>query len=102
MPKFVFAYHGGKMPESPEEGAKVMAAWGAWFEELGDAVVDGGGPVGESRTVTAAGVSDGGGANPLSGYSVVNAENAEAAVAMAKGCPILDAGSVEVSEVLDM
>lgn len=102
MPKFVFAYHGGKMPESPEEGAKVMAAWGAWFETLGDAIVDGGGPVGMSKTVTADGVSDGGGANPLSGYSVVNADNLDAAAEMAKGCPILDAGSVEVSEVLDM
>ncbi len=102
MPKYVFAYHGGKKPETPEEGAEVMAAWGAWFETLGDAVVDGGGPVGTSRTVTSGGVADDGGANPLSGYSVINADSMDAAVTMAKGCPILDAGSVEVSEVMDM
>lgn len=102
MPKYVFAYHGGKMPESPEEGAKVMAAWGAWFESLGDAVVDGGGPCGMSKTVTSGGVSDGGGANPVSGYSVVSADNADAAAEMAKGCPILDAGSVEVAEIHEM
>ena len=24
MPKFVFAYHGGKMADTPEEGAKQM------------------------------------------------------------------------------
>ena len=41
MPKFVFAYHGGKAPESPEEGAKVMAEWNAWYGSMGEAVVDG-------------------------------------------------------------
>lgn len=102
MPKFVFAYHGGKPPESPEEGEKVMAAWGAWFETLGSAVVDGGAPVGVSKTVSASGVADGGGSNPLSGYSIVNADNIDAAVEMAKGCPILDGGSVEVAEAMDM
>ncbi len=102
MPKFVFAYHGGKPPESPEEGEKVMAAWGAWFETLGAAVVDGGAPVGISKTVSAGGVADGGGSNPLSGYSIVNADNIDAAVEMAKGCPILDGGSVEVAEAMDM
>ncbi len=102
MPKFVFAYHGGKPPESPEEGEKVMAAWGAWFETLGSAVVDGGAPVGVSKTVSASGVTDGGGANPLSGYSIVSADHIDAAVEMAKGCPILDGGSVEVAEAMDM
>ncbi len=102
MPKFVFAYHGGKPPESPEEGEKVMAAWNAWFQTLGSAVVDGGAPVGASKTVSAGGVADGGGANPLSGYSIVNADNLDAAIEMAKGCPILEAGTVEVAEALDM
>ena len=85
MPKFVFAYHGGSMPETPEEGEKVMAAWGAWFEGLGSAVVDGGNPVGMSKTVTANGVEDNGGANPLSGYSIVEAANIDDACEMAKG-----------------
>ena len=30
MANYIFAYHGGKMPETPEEGERVMAAWGAW------------------------------------------------------------------------
>jgi len=29
MPKYLLGYHGGGMPGTPEEGAKVMAAWGA-------------------------------------------------------------------------
>ena len=103
MANFVFAYHGGKPPESPEEGAKVMAAWNAWFETLGPAIVDGGAPVGASKTVASGGVSDGGGSNPLSGYSIVSADNIDAAVEMAKGCPILeDGGNVEVAEAMEM
>ena len=72
MPKYVFAYHGGSAPQDPAEGAKVMEAWMAWFGELGAAVVDGGAPTGQSKTIAAGGaVSDGGGANPISGYSVI-------------------------------
>ncbi len=103
MTKFIFAYHGGKAPESPEEGQKVMQAWMNWFGELGDAVIDGGNPLGMSKTVSSGGVADDGGANPLGGYSLVDAPDIDAAVAMAKGCPMLgDGGSVEVAECLDM
>ena len=31
---FVFAYHGGKIPESPEEGPKHMARFEAWVGGL--------------------------------------------------------------------
>jgi hypothetical protein len=104
MAKFVFAYHGGQMPESPEEGQKVMAAWGAWMESLGAAIVDPGNPVGMSKTVTSSGVEDNGGSNPLSGYTLVQADTIEAAIEMAKGCPVLVGGhgSVEVAEAMDM
>jgi hypothetical protein len=102
MPKFMFAYHGGKAPESPEEGAEVMARWQAWFGTMGDAVVDGGNPAGPSKTVSKDGVANDGGSNPLGGYSLVQAENIEAAVEMAKGCPIMDHGTVEVAEAMEM
>ena len=52
MPEFVFAYHGGTTPSSPEEGAKVMAQWKAWFDGMGDAVALPGAPVGMSKTVS--------------------------------------------------
>ncbi len=103
MPKFVFAYHGGKMPETPEEGAKEMEKWKAWFADMGSAVVDGGNPVGMSKTVSADGVADNGGANPLSGYSLVSVDTMDAAIALAQGCPILNSeGSVEIAEAIDM
>lgn len=103
MAQFIFAYHGGSAPESPEEGEKVMAAWMAWFGGMGDKVVQPGNPVGMSKTVSASGVADDGGANPLSGYSVVTADSIEAACEMASGCPIIaDGGSVEVAEIMEM
>lgn len=104
MPKFVFAYHGGKKPESEEEGAQVMAAWQAWFAEMGDAVVDGGNPVGQSWTVSTGGVEETGGANPISGYTLIQAPDMVTAVKYAKGCPMVQSGhgSVEVAEALDI
>ena len=105
MPKYVLAYHGGgEMPETEEEQERELAAWNAWFGELGDAIVDGGNPIAGSVTVGAdRSVSEGGGANPLSGYSLIKADDLDAAVEMAKGCPILsNGGSVEVAEAIAM
>jgi len=104
MPKYILAYHGGSLPDSEAEQAAVMAAWGTWFDSLGDAVVDGGNPVGAAQTLAADGaVSDGGGANPVSGYSLITASDLDAAVSVAKGCPILSAGgSIEVGETVEM
>jgi hypothetical protein len=104
MPKYVFAYHGGSVPETAAAQAEAMAAWGTWFETLGDVVIDGGNPTSQSKTVAANGsVSNGGGANPLSGYSLISAASIDDAVKHAKGCPILKVGgSVEVAEAIDM
>ncbi|MDV7144575.1 hypothetical protein R3X27_18000 [Tropicimonas sp. TH_r6] len=104
MPKFVFAYHGGKKPESEEEGAKVMEAWQAWYAGMGDAVVDGGNPVGQSWTVKQGSVEQTGGANPISGYTLIQAPDMVTAVNYAKGCPMVQDGSgnVEVAEAFDM
>ena len=104
MPGYIFAYHGGKMPETEEEGARVMAQWEAWLGGMGTAALDPGNPVGPSSTVHPDGsVSCDGGANPLSGYSLVSADSIDHATEIAKGCPILEAGgSVEIAEIVEM
>ena len=104
MSQFIFAYHGGKRPETPEEGEKVMAQWNAWFGTMGDDLIVPGAPLGMSKTVDDSSITDDGGANPLSGYSVVAAESIEVACEMAKGCPMVQdhSGSVEVAEILEM
>ena len=104
MTQFVFAYHGGNSVMTPEQGQDMMAKWGAWVAGLGAAMVDPGHAVGKSVTVSASGVADNGGANPISGVSVVEAATLDAAVAMAKACPhiTLAGGSIEIAPVLDM
>jgi hypothetical protein len=71
---------------------------------MGNAVVDGGNPVGMSSTVQSNGsVKSDGGSNPVSGYSLVEASDLDDALGKAKACPILAAGgSVEVAEAIDM
>lgn len=102
MSKFIFAYHGGQKPETEAEGAAVMARWHAWFEAMGEAVIDRGNPVGLSTTVSEAGVVNDGGANPLSGFSIIEADDLETAIALAKNCPIIGSGSVEIAETMQM
>ncbi|MET0147186.1 MAG: YciI family protein [Ilumatobacteraceae bacterium] len=104
MSTYVLAYHGGTIPDSEAEQAATMQAWGSWFGSLGDAVVDGGNPTGASSTIGADGaVTAGGGANPISGYSVLRATDLDAALTLAKGCPLLAAGgSIEVAEIIEM
>jgi hypothetical protein len=104
MANYLLAYHGGSMPETEAAQAEVMAAWGKWFGELGAAVVDSGNPVGQARTIASSGATtDGGGANPVTGYSIIKADNIESAVAMAAGCPVLrDGASIEVAETFNV
>ena len=104
MAKYLFVYHGGKMASNPQEAKDAMTAWGAWFGALGAAVIDGGNPVAKSYTVKADGslVSDGG-ANPASGYSLIEAASVEDAHAKAKGCPLLKhGGTIEIAQAMDM
>ena len=102
MPEYIIAYHGGKEPESPEEGAKGMEKWKAWMGGLGDAMVNPGTPMGMNKTVTSDGVSDEDGPNRLTGYSIVKADNMDGALEMAKTCPFLEMGTLEVAELMQM
>ena len=52
MGKYVFAYTGGSMAETPAAQEAAMQAWGAWFGTLGSAVVEMGSPFGPSRLAT--------------------------------------------------
>ena len=99
MPHFLFAAHGGKTPETPEETEVEIDRWQTWFDEIGPTIVDPGNPVGMSTTVSADGVAEHGGSNPLSGYNIIHTESMEQAVALAKACPIIGDGTVEVAEI---
>jgi len=79
-----------------------MAKWRTWAGSLGTAVVNPGNPVGKSSTVSSSGFADDGGANPLAGFQLVQADSMDVAVEMTKGCPHLDHGTIEVAELIEM
>ena len=93
------AYDMSDMPE--EEIAKVMEAWGEWLGSMGDSVIDKGdafkeGKVLEDGKVTAA---DG----LTSGYTIIEAESFDEALAHAKNNPSAKEGSiVEVYEAFGL
>ena len=77
MANYLLLYHGGSMPETQDEQAKVMA-----ISAGGSVSTDASGP---------------------SGYSIIKADSLDAAVALAKGCPVLQGGaSVQVVETFDV
>ena len=94
MANFVLLYSGGGMPETQAEIAQVMQAWGAWFGQLGSALVDGGNPFTPvaKRIAKDGSVSDAP-AGIASGYSIIKADSLDAAVALAKACPVLLGGA---------
>jgi hypothetical protein len=101
MSNYLLAYRGGGMAETEEARQAAMAAWGAWFGQLGSAIVDAGNPFAGSSTVSSDGSVGQGNGSGLTGYSVVQADDLGAATELAKGCPILkDGGSVDVYETL--
>ena len=103
MSNYFIAYHGGKKPESPDEGAKHMEKWKAWVGGLGDAVVNPGTPLGMSKIVSSTGVSDDDGSNTMSGFSIVKADSFDSALDMAKACPYLEiGGTLKVAELMEM
>ncbi len=102
MSTYIIAYHGGKKPETPEDGAKHMGKWQDWIKSLGDAVVNPGTPLGPSKIVSSEGVSDNNGPDRLTGFAMVKADSLDAAIEIARADPFLAMGNVEVAEVFNM
>jgi hypothetical protein len=98
MANFVLLFHGGSMPETPEEGQKIMAAWTDWFGTLGSSLIDGGNPASRTKTLGADGSVTDDPAGP-SGYAIISAGSIDEAVEKAKGCPVRQGGaSISVVE----
>ena len=62
-------------------------------------IVEPGNSVGAARTVSGEGLRDTGGSNPLSGYNIIHDESIDQAIELAKACPIIGDGSIEVAEI---
>ena len=103
MPQYLITYLGGNHPATPEEGKEHFAKYKAWLASLGPAAVSPANPIKETKTLHADRSITAGGATTMSGFTIVDADSQEAAIALAKTCPFLDiGGSLEVSELMKM
>jgi hypothetical protein len=103
MSRYLIVYLGGDQPATAEEGQQHFAKYMEWLSSLGDAAVSPANPLKDTSTVNPDGSVSSGGVSTMSGYTIVEADSMEAALAMARACPFLDiGGSLEVSELMEM
>lgn len=96
MAKFLFSYRMSN--DYAPGGTDVMAAWTSWFGDLGSAILDPGNPTFEATPLGNCSAD-----THVGGYTVVQAEDLESAVTLAKGCPALSQnGGVEVGVITEI
>jgi len=107
MTKFIYLYRGPATPMSdptPEQDAERMAAFGAWMEKVGVALLDVGSPFGSNASVRDDGIE--GTASDLIGYSIIEADDLAGAKALTDGLPFLSNNdgkcTVEIFELLSL
>ena len=102
MPTYLITYHGGSgPPPSAEARDQMMAAFAAWVASVGDHMIDPGAPLGASKTVSPEGVTDAAPAGHIGGYSLIRADDLDAAVGLVKNHPFVGrGGSLQVSEAV--
>ena len=105
MARFMLIYKGEAtdMSDMSEEQANaVMEKWAVWMGKVGSALSDIGTPFGSGSSL----VDDGstGTANSLTGYSIVEANDIDGALALTDGHPYLSEGlgnySIDVFELM--
>jgi hypothetical protein len=101
MPTFLVTYHGGGMPADEEGRQQAMAAFGAWVGKVGEALTDPGAPLGPAMTVSSDGVREGSAEGRVGGYSILRADDMDAAVDLVRDHPFVSrGGSLTVSEAV--
>jgi hypothetical protein len=93
MTKYLFVYHAPMTPAeaappTPEQMDAVMGEWNAWAARVGDGMVDFGTPLAGGVRVTTEGTSPS--TREVAGYSIIEADDMDAAVGLAQGHPHLD------------
>ena len=100
MAKFLVTYHGSGMPDDPELMEQAKAAFVAWVGEAGDAIIDPGAPL---QMVTRVGSIDAVQPAEIGGYSIIQADSADAAADVLKTHPYVARGGVlQVNEALEV
>jgi hypothetical protein len=92
MPTYLIT---NRVPEGFTGSPDAFGAWTSWFSELGDHLEDRGNPA-----FTRAALGNCGAGTVLGGYTLISAEDLDAAVALAQTHPLMTrGGGVEVGEL---
>jgi hypothetical protein len=107
MMKFIVLYMApvsaeAQMNVSPEEMKKGMEPWMAWYKKFAKEIVDQGAPLGKGISLDKKGSSIG--KTQVTGYTIVQAKDMDAAKAMMTGHPhlIMPKASIEIFEMMAM
>ncbi len=89
MERFMIIYHGapGGVPEAAEHD---LGRWAAWLDGMGGAVIDRGSLSHAAVEIKSRLLGPKAATSTISGYSVIQAADFNAAVGMAEQCPIFD------------
>jgi hypothetical protein len=105
MPRFLVLYN-SSIPASemlanitPEQAQAGMNSWMAWAGKWDGAIVDMGSPIGNGRRVSKGEVSTA--PLPVTGYSIVEAQSADAAVEIFRDHPHFETPSETSIDVLE-
>jgi len=94
MARFLVTYHTGDMPQDPESIAQARRAFIQWAAKTGTALADVGAPVRSATTISSDGIHDGALAEPFMGWSVIEAEDGNAAVRILADHPFIGRGGI--------
>jgi hypothetical protein len=84
-----------------EARQETIAAFGRWVSTTGKALVDPGAPLGPSKTVAKGSVTEGPASGPSAGYSVLEADDLDAAVDLVRNHPfVARGGSLQVTAAI--
>jgi hypothetical protein len=96
MAKFLITYVGDGMSQDPKAMAQAKAAFGAWLQTAGEAVVDPGAPV---MTVAQVAATKPAPEAEIGGYSIIEVDDLDAAKELLSTHPFVGrGGTLQVSE----
>jgi hypothetical protein len=98
MARFLVTYHGSGMPDDPTMVEQAKAAFLNWVGQAGDAIVDPGAPLQMVRQVASGSPAP---AVEVGGYSIIEADDADAAAAVLESHPYVGrGGTLQVNQIL--
>jgi len=98
MARFLVTYHGQGMPDDPELMEQARTAFVEWVGQAGDAIVDPGAPLMMVTQVSSGSPED---AVEIGGYSIIEADDVNAAAAILESHPYVGrGGTLQVNEIL--